>query len=982
MNHKRTILEYIAEALPDRRVQFVFPSAVPAQFWARAAAEALIKPITPNRFIAWDTFKAQTLSINQKDKKPINQAIRTLFASSLLRENAQKGKAFLTDYINPLYASSYSAFIGSLARLFPALEAVLTRSKAAEIQEVPYFADLRRIRERYVQFLEDHRLYEPAWNRADFVHSEDRWVLFFPELTEDWEEYREELTALAEQAGEKPVRIVPLDAVGSQNQDSLPEPIQTIVGAYAGRYIEFSCAEQEYRWLALMLRRLLDEGPLCPEEIGVSVSQNVDLERLIQELLLYDIQASPREGLPLTEHPGGRLFAALAACPAEKWSFQVLKNLLLDKAFPWKHNLLIDGLMDFGLQYRCVSGYMEGPREIDVWERTFEYHPNYAYIYEGAKLRGTDIADFYKKLKTAILGLVQSAHFGELLIKWKQFKKEYFDDAGFNPAINKIIGKAITALKELEKIEQSFPELSGNARDSRGKAFPVFQAYIQEQNYVYQSHQGIPIYNYKVAAGICPTVHFIINMNQEDAAAVYTGGISFLREDRKKTLGIQDRDISGEFIKAYRFSGSFPIFTLSRRTFNGPAIPHRRLFELLGTPIAGADLQFTADPYLIEAAMAGGKPAPEPGGFQFYPSKIQKQGWQSFTTLRKPPIAEDLRISPVSDPALRAALQERLTYQARFRRQRMPQPEGTQKDETPYITPTDLNEYIACPFKWVLQKALLLKEKQTEIETIDQRDLGVLYHRILERFFKRIKNEDSSFKGENLFLYKTYIIEETQNALKEARSREGAFQESIYAMLERRITAALTDYLTQDLSVLMNAEIIGSEYALEKTYSPIEPRLIGKTDLALEYRDGGLILLDFKTGTMPTKKELLLGDREYPEDLQMAAYIAMIEDDGDKDSIKTVKTARFYSIDNREFQRVVSEKEEHEKDIIPRIDYTQAVEAVDKVFAKVTETMNLGAYPVPKYPKRKNCAGCKVSSVCRIPFVGGELISQISQINS
>jgi CRISPR/Cas system-associated exonuclease Cas4 (RecB family) len=975
MHDPQTILEYITEAIPNHRVYFVFPSAVPAQFWARATAESILEPVTPARFIAWDTFKAQSLSVKQREKEVINRAVRTLFASNLLKENAQKGKPFLTDYINPGYAASYSSFISPLSKLLPALEGILRRFEAAGTQEDPYFTDLRRIWERYVGFLDEHHLYEPAWNRTAFTPSEDRWLLFFPELAEDWEEYREELTAIAEQGEDSPIKIIPLEEIappGYGNQGATFEIIKTILGACGGRGIQFSYAGEEYRWLALTIRRLLDEGLCCPEDIAISFPGDADLERLIQEFRLHDLPVNPRHGRALTEYPGGRIFAAMAACPGGKWSFQSLKNLLLDKAFPWKDTQLIDALMDFGLRYRCMSGFTEGHQEIDVWERTFDRHLKQDF----AGMPVFKIGNFYERLKKDILRLVNAPRFGDLAEAWHQFETRYFDRQAFNPEVDKILARAIKALEELMAIEDRFPDLSGGS-DGIGRVFPIFQAYLQEQMYVYQSGpHGIPLYDYKVAAGIGPAVHFIINMNQEAAAVVYTGGASFLQEDRKSLLGIKDRDISGEFIRAYRFSGVFPVFTLSLKTFNGPAIPHRWLSEFLGKPLSGDALRFPGDPYLVEASLADRRTAPSPSS-PIYPSEAQRQGWQALQILRKPPFAGDLRASSIMDSGLRAALEERLSEQALFRRaKRAP---TIEKEETCYISPTDLNEYILCPFKWVLQRGLLIREKQTEIETIDQRDLGTLYHRILERLFMRIKQEDRCFRGDNFVMYQSYLKEETKATLEEARSREGAFQESIYAMLEQRILAALSDYLKGDLMILDGAEILGAEYPLRKNYAPGEPRLIGFADIVLEDKTEGIILTDFKTGAIPTKKELLAGEKDAPENMQMAAYIAMIEnphaaaqtEEGD-DKKRMVTTARFYSIDNREYRRVVSEKEEQERNLIPRTDYDKEVASVDKVFGEVTEAMKQGAYQTPKNHKQKICGKCTVSSVCRIPFIGGE----------
>jgi len=361
------------------------------------------------------------------------------------------------------------------------------------------------------------------------------------------------------------------------------------------------------------------------------------------------------------------------------------------------------------------------------------------------------------------------------------------------------------------------------------------------------------------------------------------------------------------------------------------------------------------------------------------PTEIQKQAWQRFKILQKAPFDDDLRKTTIKDSKLRLILEERLGRQSFFRKKiedvKIHREENdvsipkTEEDKMFRIAPTDLNEYKSCPFRWVLERALFIREKQTEIETIDQRDMGKLYHRILERFFMRIKSEEGGgrFRSQFLPVYKNYIREETIGALQEERSKEGAFQEYVYAMLENRIVAALSDYLDEDIEILNGAEILGAEYHLRKDFNPDAPCLSGIADLVLEHEDGGLILTDFKTGSMPTKKELLAIEKDAPEDLQMASYTAMIEDYNDVD--KEVKTARFYSIDKRKFRRVVSEKKEQERYIIPRASYQKEVDAVETVFSEVVRAMNEGEYKVTE--NRKNCWNCSVSSICRNTFIGG-----------
>jgi RecB family exonuclease len=611
-----------------------------------------------------------------------------------------------------------------------------------------------------------------------------------------------------------------------------------------------------------------------------------------------------------------------------------------------------------------MSGFIEKQQEIDVWERTFTRHAKKKEEEKIAGLLISEIARFYHALKQAVLSLVNARNFAELLQQWDQFKAEYFGDSFMHHDIKSILDKIILVLEDLVDLEKQFPGLSVGT-GAEGTAFQIFLAYIQEKQGICQlESQGIPVYEYQAGAGIGSTIHFIINMNQEDAALLQDEESSFLREDRKKLLGIVDHDLSAEFIRVYALSVSFPVFTVSTRTFTGPVVPHCRLQALLGEPVYLDVSEVPADPYRVETELAAGHSS----GLALsnvYPSEIQKQGWKALEILRQFPLAGDLRIRAIQDAGLRSAVQERLG---------IPKSAQTHK-KVLKIAPTDLNEYLECPFKWALKRGLGIREKQTEIKPIDQKELGILYHRIVERLFKQIQQEHSSFRAEDVPVYKTYLKEATDVVLTEAQSSEGAFQESIYAMLRRRIIAALTDYLEAEQDSLAGAVILGTEYGLKKTYTGIQAVLTGKADLVLKYPGGGFILTDFKTGNMPEAKELRAGTNAIPQNVQMAAYINMLEHtktDTYGNALEQVKIARFYSIDNRRFRSVVLEESPKKKDIKPRIDYDTEVMAVDTVFATVIKAMEQGAYLTPENPDRAVCAQCDVSSVCRIPFIGGD----------
>ncbi|MDR0643341.1 MAG: PD-(D/E)XK nuclease family protein [Treponema sp.] len=937
---QRTIIEHIQTNLGNRDVWFVFPTGVVADFWGVETARVVRKPVNTERFAAWDTFKSITLSAqrNMLYDEPINNAIRTLFASNFLLENRKE--KFLSEYIPPKFADSYHSFISNLVKLLPALDGVIKKSESSDAGDA-YWADMRLIHKKYARFLEEHQLYEPSWNRAPFDSNGKIWFLFFPELSEDWEEYAEELTALSAPietpflSGVQGVRIVSVTDLAPAST----EPVE---------WIKFRSTTDEFRRLALTCRKLLADG-VCPEDIAVSLAGTVDAERLAHEFRRYGLTADVRKGRNLPKHPGGRIFAALSACKAKHWSFQALKDLLLDKAFPWKDKESIDLLMEFGIRFHCMSGFYENGIEIDVWEKTFMQKRNMEF---GGRYVES-IWRFYRRLKEDIRAVLETKKFSALIQAWAVFERNHFDKENMNSETANVIGKSIASLQKLveieEKYEKKFPQFYTNYA---GAAFPIFQAYIKEEPYVFQSKErGILVYAYKVAAGIFPRYHFIANMNQDDAAVVYDGRASFLREDRKKQLNVQDRDVSEEFIRAYAFSGWKTVFSVADRTFSNPATPHRKLSELFGKAVAQKDLPPLPDPYEDESAVCG-IASTHRGA---YPSPVQRRGWAAFKVLTHDLRGVDLRRAPIKHPGLISMAARSLRTQKRFSPKRRGMDEEAVVER---LSPTDVEEFIDCPFAWVLRRGLNIREKQTAIETLDQRDMGNLYHRILERFFTRIKNDYRVFHSLDLPNYKKLLNEEIDASIDEAQNKEGYFQKPVFDMLRPRIQAALEWYLESDAETLDGCKIIDAEHPLRKDYA--DGRILsGIADLVLE--KDGYILTDFKTGSMPELKDLFAQDAQFPKSVQIAAYITMLET-AKGEAPLTVRGARFYSIDNREFRDVVSEDR-------PRSAYDKEVHAVDDVTALVWDAMERGDYRAPEYKPRHACSACSVLSVCRKLFL-------------
>ncbi|MDR2149987.1 MAG: PD-(D/E)XK nuclease family protein [Spirochaetaceae bacterium] len=939
-----TILENILAWIEDTAVHFVFPSAVVARFWAECSVRASGKPLALQRFSAWDDFKITTLSRKEPEQYPANRALRLIFASDLLRSNATQTGSFLHEYINPDYAESYSSFAAPLAALLPSLQSIAERIDAQQAQD-DYFQDLLLIKERYQGFLQENKVYEPSWNKAPFhAQAGTRWLLFFPELCEDWYEYREELQNAED------VQIIRLDSLEAPVLKAQQEQaLAQILGAYKRRFIHFPFSGDEYRWLVLTVRRLLDEAHLHYEDISITLTDETEPERLIQAFRLHDIAVEFHHKKPLPEHPAGRIFTHLAECRGKRWSYQSLKNLLLDKAFPWKDTQLINALLEAGIHYRCVSNFTEKHLEYDTWDRSLWEESTQTF--DGIPV--PKIKQFYRRLKKSIESLLNARTFSELRGSWYAFETTYFDSSALSQSQETvhIIKEIMKALNQLIAMEDRFPTLL-SGMEKRRSCFPVFQSYLQQTAVTGKTDQhAIALYGYKVAAGIGTPVHFIINVNQNDATVLYTGGAAFLREDRRTMLALQNRDMSSEFIRAYSRMTPFVIFTVSKRTFSGVMIPHSKLSEE-----GLEELPFNEklhDYYEEEWSSSFRQMLP-----LVRPTEAQKRGWDAYTKLKAQEGDTDFRHERIADKALKAALKRRLGKQKYFFTKAEARKEEPERFS---IAPTDLNEYILCPFKWLLERGLAIQEKQTDIETINQKDLGILYHAILEEFFTRLKSSHSRFRAEDIAEYTAnYLSPVIKEVLLDAEHKEGFFQKSLYAILENRIKSALLYYLENDKETLNGAEIVGAEYPLHKTYPEYDCMLSGIADLIMCNEDGNYTIVDYKTGSIPTKKEIsLAADEAFPKNIQMASYIAMLEQGGQK----TVHAAHFYSLNKRTFNYVIKGG-----DLTSRQDYEPAVKAVDTVFELLCLALEHGDYRVPNPPDRKLCMRCAVAPVCRILY--------------
>jgi hypothetical protein len=183
-----SVITRVGEFYDRGNTLLVFPSEVLAGAWRRRlAAEPARAAVRSDRIISWDRFKELAVPI-KRTQRPAGRLTRRAFALALLTENGQA--PFLTTLINPAFAESAGGSAGSLTRVLPQLPALL---RHRDDLRPGLAADLAEVMERYRRFLEVHNLFEPEWELSrtvDLSRISRRPVVFWPELLEDYREYR------------------------------------------------------------------------------------------------------------------------------------------------------------------------------------------------------------------------------------------------------------------------------------------------------------------------------------------------------------------------------------------------------------------------------------------------------------------------------------------------------------------------------------------------------------------------------------------------------------------------------------------------------------------------------------------------------------------------------------------------------------------------------------------------------------------------
>jgi hypothetical protein len=922
------IVRIIKAEIKNQAACFVFPSETASSTWARKACGlAGERSIAAGRFLAWDRFKETAIRADLGDKKPVSSILRKLFAESLIRKNA--GEKFFRQIIPPRFAEEGGVFTEQIASCLSSLALWEDLSRPAHgylpDEEDGDFAILKK---EYAAFLERENLFEPSWVKPPFRDRRRLYYIFFPEAMEDFTEYEKLLK------NEPAIRLVHAEA-GAQGPD----------------LFLYDSSRAEIRAAVLEILRLHEQEGLPYEEMAVSVPRLEDMEDcLMRELRLYNIPACRRSGKPLAGYGAGNIFSLIASCAANGFTFTSLKEMLLDDRLPWQHPETNRRLISFGIENNCVCGYRDKGRPVDVWEEAFR-----------ARGGGGDLGRYYRDLKRRIAALASSRTFGDIRGRFLGLYPAYLSREKSGAEGTAVLTRCMEELAGLIQITAKYPGLVP------ASPFGFYVSLLKEIKYVVAGEEfGVNIFPYRVAAASAFAVHFVLNSSQAAATVLYQP-LSFLRQDKRAALGLVDTDASRVFFRLYamRPEENFrPIVRISasEKTFAGWAIPHSRFSGKTQSCIVTA-----YDPFASEKSWWADRKSPFPA--RLFP--VQKRGFASwrdalaaapakkFSLLREP-FGTEGQISCALEKRLREIQWDYSPQAAMDRKKTAPKADAGDKKYI-RVSATDMTKFFSCPAFWLLEKIFVLKPFSREAELLDDASLGILYHRILEKLFTRIREEDTVFQPAKL---DTYFAWAHEYAVEAARQNP-AFQGPLAVPL----VLAQADMLAWRLRGLLRMEARDFPgYAVsdftEKylCFAGDGAIFVGKIDRVSVSPDGGPVIIDYKTGATPSPAAC----REEPdsplEDFQAPMYVRLFEEEKQV----PVKGAYFFSINQRKKTDVFgAAKKDSQK--TPRELYQPTLEAFDGYAREFTRAVG-GLDFSSKKDTFTTCVACAYRTVCRTTY--------------
>ncbi len=914
---KNLIENTLLEKIGEKKCVFVFPTQTAADLWADSIiSTGPVRSVAMERFVAWDDFKANSIRGMHQDRASVPSAMRSFFAASVIEENAEN--PFLSDIILPEHASSAAGFEEWISSMLPALSMWKTFFESSGKKPDGEDRDLLELYARYSKFLEKYNLFDPAWETPPFRSDGNTYVIFFPEILSDWFEYEPILRSCAD------IKIVNVP-------DDLLNRTENVY--------TFADSRSEIKNAARYIRSLHEDGGLDWTDIAVSVPDMESYGSYVErEFSLFQIPHLMRYSKSLSDSGAGNLFLQILDCHSSGFSYESVKNLLLNTELPWKDGEAIFQLVEFGRDNNCICGFERDGKKVDVWEESFRR--------SGGEERALLL---YRKLKNSVTALASSDKFEKIRENYFRFRENFFDMALCPEKSDRIISRCISELGSLVDLEKTFSECSVPS------AYSFFVRYIGRKKYLEQSDEnGVQVFPYRLSAAAPFKAQVVLDASQASLAVVYRQ-LSFLREDKRAMiLKVEDFNATEKFVALYQMNslGVPAYFSSGAKTFTGYAqsascLSEKQFFDGEKNPC----LDVSPDFYAEEKRWYG-----EMESFPKFVTETSKNGNNSWLRCYS-----GIEGSSSTDGA-KSILAEKIR-------------ERHQKNDAIRISSTQLKSFMNCPRQCLLSSVVKLEEQENEAVLVDRFEMGNLNHKILELYLNTLREKSiciQSLDGSLDEQCSGILLQSVDGAIRSESEENLSF---IAGKIVSSARDAIFTKMLETVSEFSKTFDGYSVHSVEKWYTHETPSYTacGKIDCILCDPNGELIVIDFKSGCSP--ENLYWEEGGETPDFQIPMYFYLLHN---QERPLDARNAAFYTLGDRRLKGVVGDlpvftgrTKKNMKDY----------EGFEPTMKKLEEGLELFASAVKNSDFSiqdreipwETCASCKYRAVCRKTFNVGRL---------
>lgn len=651
----------------------------------------------------------------------------------------------------------------------------------------------------------------------------------------------------------------------------------------------------EIRTTLRRIQTLFNQGVSASSIVIGCTQPDILLPQLLEEAALYDIPLVSRDGKSALSYPSGRFLSRIQEVYDDSFSLESLKSLLLEPGVPYKDPELGRSLIKQAVDKSILHGSLE---ERDQFTEL---------------LGDPQLTRWYRGLKRSIIGVVNAKEVEELRRKLSAFQTDYFTEEQWRGSEDEEVYSFC-----LDTLDQIKIAMQQSGVQTYPNLFSFFLSFLESKLYVpQQAAQGISVYAWPQVAGICAEYLFVIGLDQESASCV-EAPLSFLPLEVDETLR-HEVDTTEALLKAASAPCVQATLSCHNRRYEGEMLPASYFIQANRLIYHSLSPNYSDDPYRAELELYLSSMQPPAKALPCQRAAFQ-QARQTVLTSR----LDDWTRYPIP-----------IQLVNRLKRE-------VDSKMVLVLSQTQTDLFDRCPYAWLARYLYGISREEYEANRIDHPTIGVLLHRVYQRFFSTIVD----FSAEKVDEYRQLLARLFDECLVEIYGTEGPTP-SVRTWIIAEYRASVLKIIEQEAKMFDASRSIGFELELKRCIDDLV--LTGRID-RLVCLDPNTrhryAVIDYKKGKVPMRKI-----EPKPASYQLPLYRLLVEEAyGEK-----AAHAAYYSVAEGKYFSIWTENDSEEANLADQL--------LEERLRSLKEAVDAGQLMAT--PTKERCPSCEYRSLCR-----------------